>query len=104
MREQDSPGGKVLGGRKADRKSVPLPAQPRRSHINPSSAPLEGVVVLVIDEPHAASRIEKSLASRGAAVFVAHDDDGCLRHLESIDPHFAVIDPSVTVGGPMGAA
>lgn len=72
--------------------------------MSPSSAPLEGVVVLVIDEPHAASRIERLLASRGAAVFVAHDDDGCLKHLENIVPHFAVVDPSVTVDGPTGAA
>lgn len=72
--------------------------------MNPSSAPLEGVVVLVIDEPDAASRIEKSLATHGAAVFVAHDESGCLKHLESINPHFAVVDPTVTVGGPTGPA
>lgn len=39
-----------------------------------SSPPLEGVVVLVMDAPESASKLERALANASAAVLVAHDD------------------------------
>jgi hypothetical protein len=57
---------------------------------------LEGVIVLVIDDPEGAHRLERALGNAGAAVFVAHDDQGCRDVLGRVQPHFAVVDPSST--------
>jgi PleD family two-component response regulator len=42
-----------------------------------SSAPVEGIVVIVIDTDEAARAIDRALAETGAATFVAHDDESC---------------------------
>lgn len=70
-----------------------------------ASAPLEGVVVIVIDTFESARKVETALASAGATVFVAHEDPGCRDLLKRISPHFAVIDPTVSEGSaPQGLA
>lgn len=63
-----------------------------------STAPLEGIVVIVMDGAEDAGRIEKTLSHYGAAVFVAHDRDGLVATLEKVTPHFAVIDPTAANG------
>lgn len=70
-----------------------------------SSAPLEGIVVIVVETPEGAARIEKALSQQGAAVFVADGDDSCREILGRVSPHFAVIDPTVSGGsGPQSLA
>jgi len=70
-----------------------------------SSAPLEGVVVIVVDAPEQASQIEKALSQAGAAVFVAHDQSDIQTVLTKVAPHFAVIDPTAADGtGPASGA
>ncbi|WP_421423991.1 hypothetical protein [Agrobacterium rosae] len=69
------------------------------------SAPLEGVVVVVVDTNDSAQRIEKALSNAGAAVFTAHNADGIRKVLETVSPHFAVIDPAWSGDtGPQSAA
>ncbi len=68
-----------------------------------TSPPLEGVVVIVIDAPEAAKHIEKAFGNAGATTFVAGEDDGC-RALQRISPHFTIVDPSVSGGGPQSMA
>ncbi len=63
-----------------------------------STAPIEGIVVIVVDDEEDAPRIERSLAQAGAAVFVAHDRSAVLAVMTKVTPHFAVIDPA-SVGG-----
>ena len=68
------------------------------------SAPLEGVVVIVVDTPADAKRIEKALSNAGAAVFLAQHPDEIRRVFETVSPHFAVIDPASAGGtGPHSA-
>lgn len=59
-----------------------------------SAAPLEGIVVIIVDSPKSAPRVEKALSQAGAAAFVAHDSAGVAALLERIEPHFAVVDPN----------
>ena len=68
------------------------------------SPPLEGVVVIVIDAPEAAKHIEKAFANAGAATFVATNDDECRALLQRISPHFAIVDPTISGGGPQSMA
>jgi len=73
--------------------------------MNNPSAPLEGIVVLLVDAPEETGRLEKPLAQAGAAVFVAHDEEGISVALRGITPHFAIIDPTASGGmGPQSAA
>ncbi len=70
-----------------------------------STAPLEGVVVIVVDADQEARQMEMALARSGAAVFVAKSDEGCRAILAKVVPHFAVIDPTVSGGtGPQSLA
>ncbi|MGE7368329.1 hypothetical protein ACQKKX_04560 [Neorhizobium sp. NPDC001467] len=70
-----------------------------------SSAPLEGIAVIVVDAPSETPRIEKALSQAGAAVFIADGVEACRAILEKIQPHFAVIDPEEAGGrGPQSAA
>ena len=64
-----------------------------------SAAPLEGIVVVIVDGPEEAPRIERALSQAGAAAFTAHDGPGVVALLKSIEPHFAVIDPAVAGSG-----
>ncbi len=76
-----------------------------RHIIEHSSAPLEGVVVLIVDTPDCTRILERPLAEAGAAVFIAHDQKGISVALRGITPHFAVIDPTASGGtGPQSAA
>lgn len=69
------------------------------------SAPLEGVVVVVVDTPDSAQRIEMALSNAGAAVFTAHNAEEIREVLETVSPHFAVLDPTWLDGtGPQSAA
>jgi ActR/RegA family two-component response regulator len=70
-----------------------------------SSAPLEGVVVIVVDAKDSADRIERALSQAGATVFTADGDEACRAVLAKIQPHFAVIDPVISGGsGPQSVA
>ncbi|WP_421365834.1 hypothetical protein [Agrobacterium tumefaciens] len=42
-----------------------------------SSAPLEGVVVIVVDVRASTDKIEKALSHAGATVFTADGDEAC---------------------------
>jgi ActR/RegA family two-component response regulator len=69
-----------------------------------SQAPLEGIVVRVIDADGSARQLDRALSQVSAATFVAHDDETCRDLMKRIAPHFAVVDPSVSGGGPQSMA
>lgn len=54
--------------------------------MNLSTAPLEGVVVIVVDADEKARQLEKALSRSGAAVFVASADGDCRDILAKITP------------------
>ncbi len=64
-----------------------------------AAAPLEGVVVVVIDAADTARQLELALGQAGATTFFARDDDGLRELMERISPHFAVVDPTFSGGG-----
>lgn len=69
-----------------------------------STAPLEGVVVLIVDITEKARQMEMALSRSGATVFVASGDEDCRAILTKVTPH-AVIHPTVTGGsGPQSLA
>lgn len=73
--------------------------------MNFSSPPLEGVVIIVIDELPIAHQIERGLSNAGATVFVADGEVACRTVLSQVQPHFAVIDPTCAGGtGPQSLA